>query len=513
MIRFKILMIIFLLVVPCLSALSSAEEHGSLPSSKQDELALARKVLRDAGKIGVRIKEPQYRTFILEDVAVSQAKVDDFTGALETAAKIRDAERAALALADIASIQTTRGHKQQGAQIFQQAHTRAAALKDRGDQAHVLGKIAGLEAKSQNANATETFAQAIQIATGLPVDQKPSVLFYLGSYQFGAGQIGVVETLKEASRALSLISDNFSKWITAVQLAPLQVRVGDNQGALITARLCADEADRYLQSQVLSSVAAGQAKKGMISEALQTSSEIANEMEREEVLGAIVEAHLKNGNLQEASRLTETIQQAWLTKTLSLIHIAASHATTGNADDAEKSLTQALNVFEKGVLDQPAKFEFSQFIIVKTLIETGYLQKATNSAQVIQFPPVKVLALSEVADAWAKTGDRLTAERLLTQAVEAAGSNGNSLDKVAQSYAQIGDIPTALKVAKKIPREFDRSNAYERIAATQTQRGEAKSVLNWAADLRSPYLKSSALLGIALGILQKYSIDVAMSVL
>ena len=232
MIRFKILMITFLLVVPCLSALSSAEEHSSLPSSKQDELALARKVLRDARKIGVRIKEPQYRTFILEDVAVSQAKVDDFTGALETAAKIRDAERAALALADIASIQTTRGHKQQGAQIFQQAHTRAAALKDRGDQAHVLGKIAGLEAKSQNANATETFAQAIQIATGLPVDQKPSVLFYLGSYQFGAGQIGVVETLKEASRALSLISDNFSKWITAVQLAPLQVRVGDNQGAL-----------------------------------------------------------------------------------------------------------------------------------------------------------------------------------------------------------------------------------------------------------------------------------------
>ena len=509
--RFKVLVIACSLVVPCLSALSSAEEHGSPPSSRQDEFAVARNVLRDAGKIAVRIKDPLDRTWILERVAVSQAKVDDFTGALEAAAKIRDARGAALALADIAFIQTTQGHKEQGARTFRQAHARVPVLKAREDQALVLGKIAELEAKSQNTNATETFAQAIQIATGLPVDQKPSVLFYLGSYQFGAGQTGVVETLKEASRALSLISDNFSKWITAVQLAPLQVRVGDNQGALITARLCADEAGRYLQSYVLRGVVAEQAKRGMISEALQTSSEIANEMRREEALGAIVEAHLKNGDLQEASRLTETIQQARVTKILSLIHIAAAHSTTGDADDAEKRLTEALDLFRKGVVDYPHEFQFGQLEVVHTLIYTGQLQKATNAAQIIQFPLAKVSALLDVADAWAKTGDRLTAERLLTQAVEEAGSDRHDLGSIARLYAQIDDIPTALKMARKIPHEVGRSITYREIADIQTERGEAKSVLNWAADLRSPYLKSSALLGIAFGILHKYSINVAIS--
>ena len=509
--RFKAFVIACSLAIPCLSAFSSAEKHGSPPISKQDEFALARTVLRDAGKIGVRIKERQYRGFILEPVAVSQAEVDDFTGALETAAKIPDGKRAALVLADIALIQTTRGHKQQGARTFQQAHARAAVLKDREDQALVLGKIAELEAKSQNANATETFAQAIQIATGLSVDRKPFVLSFLGSYQFSAGQPEAVETLTEARRALSLISDTDDRWATALLLAPLQVRVGDNQGALITARLCADEADRHLQSYVLRGVAAEQAKKGMISEALRTSSEIANEMRREEALGAIVEAYLKNENLQEASRLTETIQHALVTKILSLIHIAASHATAGDADDAEKSLTQALDLFRKGVVEQPHEFQFGQIDVVRTLIETGQLQKATNSAQIIQFPPAKVRALLIVADAWAKTGDRLIVERLLTQAIKEAGSTRDHLGGVAQIYAQIGDIPTARKIARQIPHELGRSYAYQEIAGIQTQRGEAKSVMNWAADLRSPDLKSWVLIGIAFGILHKYGIDVAIS--
>ena len=145
--------------------------------------------------------------------------------------------------------------------------------------------------------------------------------------------------------------------------------------------------------------------------------------------------------------------------------------------------------------------------------ETGQLQKATNAAQIIPFPPAKVRALLMVADAWAKTGDRPTAERLLTQAVEEAGSNRDELSWVALSYAQIGDIPTALTVARKIPHEVVRSNTYREIADIQTHRGEAKSVLNWVADLESPYSKSAALLGIALGIIRKNGIDVANSVL
>ncbi|HSS30006.1 MAG TPA: hypothetical protein VLL06_03215, partial [Nitrospiraceae bacterium] len=259
------------------------------------------------GKVGMKIKESQYRGFVLEPAAVNQAKVDDYTGALETVTKIPNSDRAVLALADIAFIQTTKGHKQQGARTFRQAHARAAVLKDRNHKALVLGKIAELEGKSHDANASKTLAEALQIVTGLPLDDKPDVLYRLGFYQFGAGQVEAVETLKQASQALSLISDNRRKWMTAFQLAPLQIQVGDKQGALVTARLCVDEQDFYCRSYLLSSVAVQQAEKGMISEALETLSEVPNETEKQRALGAIVKAHLKNGDLQEASRLTETI--------------------------------------------------------------------------------------------------------------------------------------------------------------------------------------------------------------
>ena len=96
---------------------------------------------------------------------------------------------------------------------------------------------------------------------------------------------------------------------------------------------------------------------------------------------------------------------------------------------------------------------------------------------------------------------------------EESATNGVSLERVARSYAGLGDIQTALDLAKKIQNEFDRAYAYQTIADIQAQSGEAKDVAAWAAELRSPYLKSSALLGIAYGILQRHGIDVRKSVL
>jgi tetratricopeptide (TPR) repeat protein len=277
--------------------------------------------------------------------------------------------------------------------------------------------------------------------------------------------------------------------------------------------LCVDEPDFSFQSHILSSVASRQATKGLISDALQISKNIADDIEREEALGAIVKAHLKNGDLHEAERLTETIKHAWVVKALSLIGIASAQAKSGEIESAEKYFAKALGVFEKGILDDRDRFGYRQLAVVTTLIEIHQLEKATKSAHLIQLSPIRAIALSEVADAWTKSGDTLTSKQLLTQAVQNAASNGDSLGWVAQSYAQMGDVTTALKIANDIPREFDRSRAYERIATIQAQNGEARSVLGWTADLKSPYLKSSALLGIAFGILQKYGLDVAISVL
>lgn len=497
--------------VPSLSLISAADSESRL-DNKQDEFALARKVLRDAGQIGMSIKKALYQGFILEAVAVSQAKVGDMTGALQTASHIPDAAGRVIAIGDIALIQTALGHESQGARSFRRAHARTGEVKDKHKRALVLGKLGELEFRSRNGDPKQSFMEAMRLTTGLSVEEKPSTLFYLGWYQFNAAQEDVAETLKEASRALALISDNSRKWLTAFQLAPLQVRVGDSSGALSTAHLCVDEPAAPLRSNLLKSVVAAQADQGMITEALQTGSDIADGIDREEARGAIIRAYVVKGDIDEAIRLTETIEYAWITRVLSLIHIAAFQSTIGDIDEANKRFTQALNAFEKGVSDAPATTDFRLLTVVRALVEAKQIERATTAAKMIQFPHMKALALSTVVDAWIEAKNQETARSLLAQAEESA-TNGVSLEWVARSYARLGDIKTALHLAEKIPDDFDRAYAYQTIADIQTQSGEAKDVIAWVADLRSPYLKSSALIGIAYGIMQKHGIDVRESVL
>ena len=84
------------------------------------------------------------------------------------------------------------------------------------------------------------------------------------------------------------------------------------------------------------------------------------------------------------------------------------------------------------------------------------------------------------------------------------GIDGFSLSQIAQSYARIGDVPAALKTARRVPRQFDGSYALRGVVDIQTLQSDPKKALKWGDGLRSPYQKSSALLVVALGILHKF---------
>lgn len=75
---------------------------------------------------------------------------------------------------------------------------------------------------------------------------------------------------------------------------------------------------------------------------------------------------------------------------------------------------------------------------------------------------------------------------LLAQAVE-LGIDGFSVSQIAQSYARIGNVPAAIKTARRIPREPDGSYALLGAADFQTQQGNPKKALKWGDGLRSPY--------------------------
>lgn len=259
------------LTLSCPPVLFCADQETSPLKNRQDDFALARKILQHAAEI-----------------AVSQAKVEDAPVALETAAKIGDPKRTVLTVADIAAAQTMLGEKPEAIKTFQQAHALAASLKEKYDQAYAFGKIAELEAKSHNVDAISTFAQAIQIATTLPTDhEKASVLFYVGTSQLDSGHVqAAAATFRESSRFLAIVPDDFRKWVTAFQLAPFQVRAGDDEGALTTANHLADQKEHPFKSQVLSSVATGQAQRGNVEAALKTSSAIEDETEKRKRLAS-----------------------------------------------------------------------------------------------------------------------------------------------------------------------------------------------------------------------------------
>lgn len=498
------------LAVLCPSVVCADEPRDTL-NIKQDDFALARKTLRQAAEAAVRVKDPIHRVYGLSWIAVSQSKVEDVPGALKTAAKIGDPRKTVLTMADIASAQAKLGRDGESAKTFLHAHKRAASLKEKWDQGYAFGKIAEQEANSHNADAEKTFAEAIQIATTLPKDhEKAGLLFYIGASQLDSGQVQAAATFRESSRFLSTVEDDFRKWMTAVQLAPFQIRAGDDEGALATASYLTDQGDRHHKSQVLSSVASAQAQRGNVEAALKTSSTIEDETEKENAWRWIVEAQLQQGNVLEAVHLTETFQTNWSAKTLALISIAIAQEKAGNAAEAEQSIGQAMNLFQKGVSDSQQESWWSQ-PFVGALVKAVRLKKAAEAAVIIKSQLVKPYALSMVAEAYGKAGDRGTAEKLLEQAIE-SGMNSNSMERIAVAYAQIGDVPTALKTARKIPRESDRSYALQRIADVQTQQGHARDALKWAGSLKSPYLKSSALLGVALGILQKHGIEPGTSV-
>ena len=514
---FKVTAGVFSVTVSCLCALSYADEQGVSLKNKQAEFALARTTLRDAAEIAVKIKgEPVGREGVLRWIIVSQASVEDVSGAFKTATKIRDSKDKVLAIADIASAQAQLGHPREAAKTFQHAQVLAASLKDLDDQASTLGKIAELQDKAQNhADAAHTFAQAIQVANSLPTaDKKASGLFYIGAYQLKAGNIqAAATTFKEANRYLSTEQDESRRWMTASPLVGSLVNLGDDQTALALARTFTDQQDFDYRSLALEYVATQQAKEGRIEEALKTASDIEQATIREEAIGAIAEAQATQGHVQQAIQLTETIQHNWLAKTLALLSIAKAQGKAGESAEAAQRVEQAADLFVKDVSDSPPKFEWAHIRVVEQFIEAGNLKKATEAAQVQKYALVKAQALARVAEAYAKIGDSVTDQKLLEQALELGGSHGFVLGQIAQSYAQIGDVPAALKTAGRIPREFDGSYALQRIAAIQTQQGDHKEALKWSNGLRSPYLKSSALLGVALGILHKFGIDVRVSVL
>ncbi|HJT19792.1 MAG TPA: hypothetical protein VJ746_04950 [Nitrospira sp.] len=110
--------------------------------------------------------------------------------------------------------------------------------------------------------------------------------------------------------------------MTAFQLAPFQVRAGDDEGALTMAESLMDQGTRHFKSEVLSSVAIAQAQRGNVEAALKTTSNVEDETAKEEALRWIVEAQLQRGNVQEAIQLTETFQKDLSAKSLALLSIA-----------------------------------------------------------------------------------------------------------------------------------------------------------------------------------------------
>jgi hypothetical protein len=90
--------------------------------------------------------------------------------------------------------------------------------------------------------------------------------------------------------------------------------------------------------------------------------------------------------------------------------------------------------------------------------------------------------------------------------IEDAFRRNIALHNIALIQTNEGNIRSALVTATAMDSELSRARLYADIATIQTRRGETKKARLWINKLTSPVEKSSALLGLVNGLLDKDSV-------
>ena len=168
---------------------------------------------------------------------------------------------------------------------------------------------------------------------------------------------------------------------------------------------------------------------------------------------------------------------------------------------------QALVEARKALLqipDEPNR-DRVRWDIVEVWITLRQLKEAATVAESMHKAKSRVRALSKVAVAHAKAGDRKSAYAILRHALSAS-RDPSILGIIATKYMEIGDLSMALQTAELMEsrsRPSLKDATLQAIARTQAENGDVEGALRWVAELKSSYTRAHALLNVAWGVMNQ----------
>ena len=223
---------------------------------------------------------------------------------------------------------------------------------------------------------------------------------------------------------------------------------------------------------------------------------ITDSLHRDDALLCVVEARCKAGQVKVALQATVTMATSMLGKASAYNAIARAQAERSDLVAASQTVDQALKVALQIRHEGSRSSVLSD--IVKTLVLLGRLKDGIRAQALIKDDWFRFYALEDLADGFLKKGDQKSAWTLLKQAQEQ-----NDPVRVARAYARLGDVKTGLEIAKKIVGS-DKHVALGAIARIQARNGSAREAFTWSDEVKPTEAKVSALIGIALGILDRF---------
>jgi RNA polymerase sigma factor (sigma-70 family) len=397
--------------------------------------------------------------------------------------------------------------------VLKEAAETARGIMDAHGKAWALLAVARARAGGgDKAGAARTFQEAIGAAKEgpaangavAPPGQSRDTLTWIAAAQAESGDFkGALETAEA-------IADREGREQALEQIACARVGAGGYQAALKAAEPLPVEKRNWVRVVVVTA----QARAGKLRAAEQTARKITGEVHQAFAVVAIARAQVKarrfeeaQGRLQKALKLAGNVDPAGDGQHVVRLHVAQVQAEMGHLDKARQtaaSITKAtwrdrafnrLVVVQAQTADLQGALKTARAIdgkycrgqavtdVLKAHLRSGDHGGARKTASLLRHPYWRVVALAEMARAQAKAGDAATAARTFREALEEAGPEGRDIPDVEPGIAGL------------------RNAALYAVVRAQAEAAQDKQALAWARKQSPPFLRSQALVSIALGLL------------
>ena len=274
------------------------------------------------------------------------------------------------------------------------------------------------------------------------------------------------------------------------QVVAAQVKLGDITAALTTVDGIDAAGDRVA---AYTQIAKAQAKSSdrevarkTFGAAFEATQSMENGFNRVKALRDIVEAHVEVGDVAGARKVAEKIvaentkpRDSDFIPVWASARVATAQAKSGDRELARETLAAALKTAQS-VKDVP-KRDAALMVIVQSQLEVGDLAGARNSSTNFRSDSLLVRALTSIAKAQAKSGDRELARETLAAALKTAQSMKDvperdaALMAIVRSQLEVGDVAGARNSSTSLRSESLLVEALTSIAFAEAKSGHQQA--------------------------------------